>query len=151
MKRSMAVLALLLTAAACSDSGKATGPEEVTMADLVGSWTAASQTYTNNAEPGINVDIINLGGETRVTILDGGRARTWVDLGTLSDEWDAQLAISGNTLTSTPAEATRSVRTWTFSLEGNVLTLTDANWSFDFTLTGATGVSATEKIVLERQ
>jgi hypothetical protein len=91
------------------------------------------------------------GGETRTTVLQGGGARTWVTLGTFSDEWDAQLAINGNTLTSTPAEAARGVRNYTFTLVGSTLTLTNDNGSFDFTLTGADGVPTTEVTVFVRQ
>jgi hypothetical protein len=151
MKRFIAALSLALVAAACSDSDNAAGPEEITIADLVGSWTAASQVYTNNADADDSFDLVAAGGETRVTVLSHGGARTWVTLGTFSDEWDAQLSISGNTLTSNPVEASRPVRTWTFSLVGDLLTLTDDNSSFDFTLAGGDGVPATEVVTLARQ
>ena len=67
------------------------------------------------------------------------------------DEWDAQLSISGNTLTSTPAEATRETRVWTFTLVGNTLTLTDSTSEWDFTLSEAAGVPATEVVVFVKQ
>jgi hypothetical protein len=107
--------------------------------------------YTDKANPAQLFDIVAAGGETRTTVLQGGGARTWVTLGTFSDEWDAQLAISGTTLTSTPAEASRGVKNYTFTLDGNVLTLTNASASFDFTLTGAAGVPTTEVTVFVRQ
>ena len=151
MKRFIAALSLALVAAGCSDSDNAAGPEEITIADLVGSWTASSQLYTNNADTNERFDLVAAGGETRVTVLSHGGARTWVTLGTFSDEWDAQLSISGNTLTSNPVEASRPVRTWTFSLVGDVLTLTDANSGFDFTLAGGDGIPATEVVTLARQ
>lgn len=151
MKRFIAVLPLVLAVAACSDSDGSTGPEEVTIADLVGSWTASSQVYTNNANSSQVFDIIAAGGETRTTVLDHGGARTWVTFGTFSDEWDAQLTVSGNTITSTPVEASRGTRTWTFTLSGNLLTLTDANSSFDFTLSEAAGVAATEVVSFVKQ
>lgn len=151
MRRLFTLLSVVIAATACSESDKATGPEAVTIADLVGSWTASSLAYTNNANPGEKLDLIALGGENRVTVLESGGARTWLEFGTFSDEWDAQLTISGTTLTSRPAEASRSTRSWAFSLEGNVLTLTDANWKFDFTLADGTEVSATEVVVLVKQ
>lgn len=126
-------------------------PEVVTIADLVGSWTASSVLHTDKANPAQSFDLVAAGGETRTTVLQGGGARTWVTLGTFSDEWDAQLAINGNTLTSTPAEAARGVRSYTFTLTGNTLTLTNSDASFDFTLTGAAGVPTTEVTVFVRQ
>jgi hypothetical protein len=151
MKRLFAVLMVMFTAAACSDSEKATGPDEITIDDLVGSWTASSQVYTNNASPAEKFDIIAAGGETRITVLPGGGARTWVTFGTFSDEWDAQLTLSGGTLISQPAEASRGVRNWAFTLDGGVLTLTDTNSAFDFTLSGADEVPATVVVVMIRQ
>jgi hypothetical protein len=151
MKRFIAVLSVVLAVAACSDSEQVTGPEGITIEDLVGSWTASSHTFTNNADPGEALDLIANGGETRVTVLSGGGARTWVTFGEFSDEWDAQLTIAGGTVTSRPVEASRPVRTWTFTLVGNLLTLTDTDSEFDFSLSGAVEVSATEVVVFVRQ
>ena len=151
MKRFVAVLSLVLAVSACSDSDDSMGPGEITIADLVGSWRASSQVFTNKANSSEVLDVIAAGGETRTTVLDHGGARTWVTFGTYSDEWDAQLTVSGNTLTSDPVEASRERRIWTFSLDGNLLTLTDANSSFDFTLSEAAGVAATEVVVFVRQ
>jgi hypothetical protein len=145
------VAALAVFATGCGESDPADVEEGFTIADLVGSWTASSHRFTNNANAAESYDLIANGGETRSTVLAGGGARTWVEWGPISDEWDAQLSISGNTLNSNPVEATREVRTWTFTLQGPILTLTDATSSFDFTLTGAAEVSATEVIVFVRQ
>ena len=139
----------VMFAAGCSDGG--TEVDAITVNDLVGSWTATSVVHTNNANSAEQFGLIANGGETRITVLQGGGVRTWVELGTFSDEWDAQLAIDGNTLTSTPVEAVRGVRTYTFTLEGNLLTLTNANASFDFTLSDATEVSTTEVTALVRR
>lgn len=146
---SLGFVTVLLLAACGSDGG--TDPDEgITMADLVGSWTASSQVYTNKADATETLDFIASGGEVRVTVLTGGRARTWVDFGSFSDEWDAQLTLNGNTLTATPAEASRPVQHFTFTLVGDVLTLTNDDDVFDFTLTGATAVAATTVTILER-
>lgn len=134
----------------CSDSSPAE-PEGITIADLVGSWKASSVLFTNQANPSQQFDIVAAGGELRVTILQHGGARTWVDIGDFSDEWDAQLTLNGSQLTSTPAESSRPTRHFTIELSGNQLTMTTSEASFDFTLTGATEVAATEKIVLLRQ
>lgn len=148
-RRLLVVCLTTVFALGCGDG--TTEPDGVTLDDFTGSWTATSVVHTNNANSSEQFDIIANGGETRVTVLAGGKARTWVEFGTFMDEWDAQLSVSGNTLTSTPAEAVRGVRTFTFALVGNTLTLTDANASFDFTLSGATEVSATEVTILTRQ
>lgn len=146
----VAVAALL--AIGCSESSTDPDPDGgVTVADLVGSWTASSHTFTNNANSSESFDVVANGGETRTTVLSGGGHRTWFELGDFSDEWDAQLSISGTTLTSTPAEATRETVSWTFTLVGNTLTLTRSDSEWDFTLSGAAGVPATEVVVFVKQ
>ena len=144
------LLAAVLSAG-CGDSSPAEAPDGITMADLVGSWKASSALFTNQANASERFDIVAVGGELRATILDGGRARTWIDVGPLSDEWDAQLTLNGNELTATPAEASRPTRHYTVELSGNQLTLTSNDASFDFTLSGAPGVPATEVDVFVRQ
>ena len=155
MKRFITASLVLFTVAACSESEQVTAPrddsEGITISNLVGSWTASSHMFTNNANAGETYDLIANGGETRVTVLSGGGARTWVTFGPVSDEWDAQLTLAGSTLTSRPVEASRSVRNWRFTLEGNVLTLTDSDSGFDFTLSGAAEVPATEVVVFVRR
>jgi hypothetical protein len=153
MKRASSLFLLALTTVLVAGCGgdDPVEPDVVTIADLVGSWTASSVLHTDKANPAQSFDIVASGGETRTTVLQGGGARTWVTLGTFSDEWDAQLAMNGNTLTSTPAEASRGVRSYTFALVGNILTLTTDNASFDFTLSEAAGVPTTEVTVFVRQ
>lgn len=75
-------------------------------------------TYTNNSSPSQTFDMVANGGETRITILAGGGMRTWVDFMTFSDEWDSQVTVSGNILTSVPVEAGRDTRIWVFTLLG---------------------------------
>ena len=133
---------------ACDDDP--TEPDGLTVDDLVGSWNASSWVQTNNADGSEQIDVVLAGGELRSTVLEGGGARTWVEFGTFMDEWDAQLSISGNTLTSTPAEAGRSVMVYTFDLNGNTLTMSRADAEFDFTLSGADPVPSTEVIVMNR-
>lgn len=153
MRRPSSLFLLALTTVLVAGCGgdDPVEPDVVTIADLVGSWTASSVLHTDKANPAQLFDIVAAGGETRTTVLQGGGARTWVTLGTFSDEWDAQLAINGNTLTSTPAEASRGMRSYTFTLVGNTLTLTNDNATFDFTLSGAAEVPTTEVTVFVRQ
>ena len=145
----LCLVLISMVAVGCDDQG--TEVEGITVEDLVGSWTATSKVYTNNANASETFDFLANGGETRMTVLTGGRARTWVDIGTFSDEWDAQLTMNGNTLTSQPAEASRPVKEYTFTLDGDVLTLVDAASAYDFPPGDGTAVSATETTVMERQ
>ena len=129
----------------------ATAVAPLALSDLVGSWSATSEVYTNNANASQKIDLIALGGEHRVTMLSGGGTRTWIDVGTFHDEWDSQATLdaSGTTLTLTPVEASRPVLTFTVTLEGTVATLHSTNVSFDFTLTDpSAAVPATVDIVL---
>lgn len=134
------------------DDGGLMQPQAITVANFVGSWTAESVTHTNNADATQQFDIVTAGGEVRTTVLDGGRSRTWIEFGTFADEWDAQLTVNGSTVTSTPVEATRPTVTYAFAFVGaDRITLTNANGSFDFTLSGAPEVSTTEVTVFVRQ
>jgi hypothetical protein len=149
-----ALLALLTLSTGCGDDNGTEPPSEdlITVEDLVGSWTASSHTFTNNADPSQTFETIANGGETRVTVLSGGRARFWFELGTYSDEFDALLTISGNTITTTPVEASRPViGPATFTFVGNVFTTTDLDSTFDFTLSEGPEVPATEVVVWQRQ
>ena len=140
-------IALMLVAlAGCGDDDPTGSSDDaLTIEDFVGSWTGTSLVFTNNANPSESVDVIAEGAAAvRFTVLTGGGTRTWVDAGADSDEWDALVSISGNTMTSVPAESSRPTRTYTFTFVGGVLTLTDTNSEFDFTDTDATPVSATE-------
>jgi hypothetical protein len=149
---SLVVLAWLTAAGCGGDSGgdSPTGPEAMTIADLVGSWKATSVIMTNQANPSQKFDIVAAGGELRMTVLVGGGARTWLDLGDFSDEWDAQLTLSGNQLTSTPVEASRPTQRHTITLVGSELTATNSAAVFDFTLSGGTPVPATQVVVFRR-
>jgi len=139
-----------VSSAGCGDSST-TEPEGLTIADLVGSWKASSVLLTSQANSSQQFDIITAGGELRVTVLDGGRTRMWLDLGSFSDEWDSLLTLDGNALTMTPAETSRPTRHYTIDMSADRLTMTSSDASFDFTLSGGTGVAATEKTVLVRQ
>jgi len=137
---SLLVVGAVVLAAGCSSDGP-TDVAPLTISDLVGSWSATSEVFTNNADPSQKIDLIALGGENRFTMLPGGATRTWIDAGTFHDEWDSQATLdaSGTTLTLTPAEASRGVVTFTATLDGTVLTLHGTNVTFDFTLTDPSG------------
>jgi hypothetical protein len=147
---SLLALAAVFTSA-CGDSSSSTEPEGLTIADLVGSWGASSALFTNQANPSQKFDIIAAGGTLNITVLNSGGVRTWLEIGDVSDEWDAMLTLNGNQLTATPAEASRPTRHWTIEKNSNGFTLTSTDASFDFTLSGATEVSASEVVVFVRR
>jgi len=148
MYRSLTALFVLLSAAiGCSGAESPATPTPtpaVTLSDFVGSWSATSVVHTNKANPAQTFDIIAAGGEVRFTMLVGGGTRTWVELGTYADEWDALVTLSGSTVTSVPVEASRPTIVASVTLANGVLTMTNANAMFDFALTGATGVPTSE-------
>jgi hypothetical protein len=135
-----------VSSAGCGDSST-TAPEGLTIADLVGSWGASSALFTNKANPSQTFDIVAAGGTLNITVLSSGGVRTWLEIGDLSDEWDAQLTLNGNQLTATPAESSRPTRHWTIEKDGARITMTSTDGSFDFTLSGAAEVPASETVV----
>ena len=153
MKRSAysLLVILLLAFTGCDSDSGSDEADGLSLSDLTGSWTATSHTWTSTSNSSISFDLVAAGGETRMTVLNGGGVRTWVVLGDLADEWDAQLSINGNALTSTPAESSRSTDTYTAALSGNTLTLTDTANEFDFTLSEAAPTPATMVVVLQKQ
>jgi len=145
---SLLVLTIFLVSCDSSSSGE---DDAVTLQDLVGSWKATSHVFTNASNPSQSVDVVGLGEELDITVLSNGGVRTWLTVGEVSDEWDASISISGNTLTSTPAEASREGGEYSVSVNGDTFTLTDNSSQFDFTLSGQTPVAAKEVIQFTRK
>ena len=111
--------------------------------DLVGSWEATSLVHTNNANSAQSFDMVENTAEISFTVLAGGKVRTWITFGTFHDEWDAQFSITDNILTTNPVETTREGATMSVVMEGNTVTLTNVNDSFDFTLMDEPAVATT--------
>lgn len=151
MKKILLPLFLAFFLAACDSSSSDDSSDETTIADFVGSWTALSHTFTSTSNTSQTVDIVALGGETRITVLASGGARTWVVVGDFSDEWDASFTLNGNQLTATPVESSRPTTVWTYELNGSLLTMTRSNSEFDFTLSDQAPTAAREVIVFQRQ
>lgn len=149
LRRFAPVLVFTVLLAACGEDAP-TQPDVVTIDDFVGSWTATSLVYTNNADAGETFDLVAAGGEARFTMLDGGGTRTWIELGTFSDEWDSAASLQGDNIVMDPVEVGRETRVWAYTLVNGVLTVTDTDSEFDFTLSDAPPVSATEVVVFVR-
>lgn len=144
LRRALPLCALVALLGCGSDS---TSPAGLTINDLVGSWIATSDLYTNNANSSETFDLVAEGGEVRFTMLAGGGTRIWITLDTYMDEFDAAVTLNGTTLTIDPVEAGRETTTFEITLVGNTLTMTDADSEFDFSLSDAPAVSATEVAV----
>ena len=141
---------LIVTTFGCSKDDDSPEPDNsITIADFEGSWKASSAIFTNNSNASESLEFIGAGGEIRYTMLPGGNTRTWVEFqNNPVDEWDAEVTLgNNNTIISTPVEVTRPVETSTYDLGVNTFTFTNNSASFDFTLSGATEVSATSVIV----
>lgn len=154
LRHALPITAVLLFG--CGDDGDDTasvdsGPTPLSVEDLNGTWHASTHRFTNQANQAEQYETIANGGETRMTVLTGGRARTWITIGDFSDEFDAQLVISGTRLTSTPAESTRPTVTWELTLDGDELTLLNEDSEFDFTMSDATPVAATVYLEMTRE
>ncbi len=150
-KPRLVLFVLIAAHAACGGVGSPSSPTPaLTLNDLVGSWIATSVVNTNQATPSQTIAIIAAGGEVRFTMLSGGGTRNWVEFGTFSDEWDAVVTLNGSTATSVPVETSRPTAVASATLVNGVLTLTNRSALFDFTLTGATPVAATQVSVFVR-
>lgn len=144
----LAISLIMLVSTGCDDDEVA---PSYTINDFVGSWTATTFVHTSNSEPEQSIDLTEIGGEVRFTVLAGGKIRTWVEIGTYSDEWDALVTLSDDEMTTTPSESTRPGTIHTFDYDGTTLKLTNLDDTFDFTLMGAPGVSTTSVGNFERQ
>ena len=142
------VLTISLTNCDSSSSGD---DDAATIQDLVGSWEATSHVFTNTSNSSQSVDLIGLGEELDITVLANGGVRTWLTIGDVSDEWDALISINGNTLTTTPVEASREGEEYSVNVNGTTFILTDNSSEFDFTLTDEAPVAAREVITFERK
>ena len=145
-------LGLIVASVISCDKNSVEPEPAITINNFVGSWNATSYVLTNNSNSSEVIDLIANGGELRFTMLDGGGVRTWITVGSFSDEWDSQAKLTNSsTLVLTPVEAARGVNTFEFVLENNTLELTNYTDSFDFTLTGATEVPATSVVIFVRK
>ena len=122
---------------------------QYTINDFVGSWKASSFIHTSNTDPDLTVDLVDIGGEVRFTVLNGGGVRTWVEIDTFTDEWDAKATISGDQITSTPEEPARGVNVFTFEYDGTTLRMTNTDDTFQFV--PGTEVETTSVGLFERQ
>jgi len=128
----------------CGDSS---GPQEnVTIADLVGTWNATSIVYTNTAtDQSINAYL--LGARLQITVAaDGSYTGSLTEPFGTPEDISGTVIIQGNSITITDDAAPGDNAVGTFTLSGNTLTIT-AQDEFDF---GAGAVPATLVLVMQR-
>lgn len=134
----MLAFGLATTLVACGDE---TGLEAV---DLQGTWNASVYEYTDNSDSQNVVDIIQRDGATFTVVVDAA--------GTVSTELDDGVggtSSNSGTFDSTGSTLTLSGTTFSATRSGDRLTLTNPDDEFDFGTGSA--VSATLRIVLNRQ
>jgi len=142
-----AVALAAAVAVGCSDS---TDPADVTIEDLVGTWVASSFTYTADANPAQTFDLVANGGGFTLTVqADGSVTGTQSILG-MTDTFNADMTVANGVLTVTTTDVPPEVLTFTFTLDGNTITMTDTSAEFDFTLMGNPEVAANLVIVATR-
>lgn len=122
--RTLAVVAVAATlAAGCKDSG----PDEVTIADLVGTWVATSFTFANPAATQPFDLIANGGGFTLAVSADGTVTGTTTILGTI-EAFTTTMTVAGGTITvMDPDVPSEVLYNFTFTLDGNTITMSDSN------------------------
>ncbi len=141
-------LAVLLAALTFGcNNGKSTGPGNVTLADMIGSWIATKFEFKSKADGNLKVDIISKGGTFTLTIsadnqvilvaMFPGQAPE-TDMGTISVEGDSLfLDLEDDDIKAA------------YTLFGNTLQLSVGDAEYDFNEDG-TDEPATVEILLNR-
>ncbi|MCZ6916815.1 MAG: lipocalin family protein [Gemmatimonadetes bacterium] len=147
MKALRTLTAAMLTVAVigCSD---ATTVEDV--ADLVGTWNAASFLFVSDADPNVTFELIAEGGSFTLVIAADGSYTGNFAMGTEVETFSGTITISGSNLVITDDLDPEDTSTVAFELNGNTLTMTDSDESFDFDDDGVEE-DADSVMVLERQ
>jgi len=124
------LLSLLLLA--CSEDGTGPGKE---LDPLVGVWKAKVFLLTNQANPSIQVDLVEQGATFTLSILSTGQYTASLSLFGSSNIEVGMVTVEGNQITIAPTtpEGPPAVSTWSF--QGSTLVL-DGDTEFDFNLDG---------------
>ncbi len=126
-----AFLVLAAVAAGCSDS---TAPEDITLAALVGTWSATSATFSEVGGSGFE-DAIALGATMSITVGPSGSYSINVTVPFEDPEVETgTLTVTGGVITATPTDPLEDPETIEIvSLSGDNLTLFFADEEWDFT------------------
>jgi hypothetical protein len=131
LRRLSAFVLLAAVAAGCSDS---TAPEDITLADLVGTWNATSATFTP-VGGGAGVEVVAQGFGLTITVTATGAYTLTVSFPGEADEVETgTMTVSNGRLTATPNDPLEDPEVIDIvSLSGDNLTLFFDDEEFDFT------------------
>jgi hypothetical protein len=152
MKRVLILLALVvLSTAGCNDS---TSPEQITIGDLAGTWTATSFVYTSTVDAADQWDLVASGGSlTMVITAAGAFTGTTVLPSTVVETYTGTMSVSGSRLTQDFDEEGIPTLIWTIGdYTNDSMTLSGGLSPFDFTDDGSDDyVSASIRTTIVRQ
>lgn len=135
---------LVLTAfalTACDDD--TTGTTTLDVSDLAGAWNATQFEYTDNANTDFSIDVItDLGGDLNIDVAQSGDFTGGLFVQGVTPDTlplSGSFSISGDTLSIAFSPTSPAVQAGlvsdldaAYSLNGNVLTLTNDNVDYDF-------------------
>lgn len=130
---SFLVLASALALSACGDNGTEPGDE---LEPLVGAWRAVTLRMTNQANPSVQVDLVEMGAEFTISILGSGDYTASLSaFGQPGQAQMGEISVSGNQVTITQMNPPGPSTTATWWFEGELLIL-DGETAFDFNQDG---------------
>ena len=137
---------IAIVAIECSDSG----PEQVTVADLAGTWSATQFRITDESGVVPSFDIKQLLGSLTITVTSNGSFTGTFKATGLSDEVPVagSISILGTSLTITFTQGLDQPISGEFVLNGDDLTITGSGLTVEFE--GETIDSATVILVMRR-
>lgn len=133
-------VAALTAIAACSDDNGGTGLDEITLADLAGSYDVQSFTFTADDESE-TIDLIGAGGTLSLTLLQTGSFTGLLNApfltGTNNDvPFDGTLTLTGNNTAEVDFDAGTGLLFMdidiSFEFDGSTFVWTATDVSFDF-------------------
>lgn len=133
MKHFLITMAVVVSMTTGCDNS--TSPEQITIGDLAGTWTATSFVYTSTANATQQWDLIANGGSlTMVITAAGAFTGTTVLPSTAIETYTGTMTVSDNRLAQDFADEDIPTLTWTISdFDDDSMTLAGAQSPFDFT------------------
>lgn len=150
LTRSLTALALAATVAVACDS--TTSPEDLTVSDVVGTWTATKIEYTLLADTTEKLDIVGYGLATlTITVHESGSFTfTFTQVGNPVVTGTASLTISNGVATITGAGDIDGSYDIT-AYDGTTLTMEDSPVDFDFLPPDGIDEDASVLVILQKQ
>jgi hypothetical protein len=157
MRFAQSISILITLGAVALGCGDSTGSTEVTLADLVGTWTADQFEFTNQANTAQRFDVVANGGSFEVTVAANGTITGSFDFIVDDGTIDGTISVGGGVITfiNTDVVPPDTLSFGNFVLAEDVLTLTDTNQEFPFGMLTVppdpTPLPASLAVVLNRQ